>query len=389
MRSALRICRIRVFPLSVPMRRQIKMAGEVVAHAHTLLVEITDEAGRSGWGESCAAPQMTGETLGRLVDGVRYLAERLIGKIVASPEALLEIMDGELFGNASAKSCLEVACMDVLAQREQKPLYALLRQGADLPVPEHLEMLHMLASGDCDRELEDAKTLRAQGYRHWKVKVGAGSLKNDLLRVQRLCQELAGDVVSADANQLLTERSALAIANAGREVGLTYLEQPYLAGDLQRMADLHAQTGLDLCADESIRGISDIAEHWRLGAAQGVSLKLIKLGGLQAFIKAGQWCAANGVKVNLACKIAETTISAAATAHAGFALGGTDWGYSMSNRYLASDVCTDRLAAQEGKVFRHQLERPGLGYRPDETRLRDFLSFSGKPQEWSVPYRLR
>jgi L-alanine-DL-glutamate epimerase-like enolase superfamily enzyme len=78
--------------------------------------------------------------------------------------------------------------------------------------------------------------------------------------------------------------------------------------------------------------------------------------------------------VNLACKVAETTISAAATAHAGFALGDVAWGFSMSNRYLAADVCAQPLVPIHGVVTADQINRPGLGFAPDAARLREFAS---------------
>jgi L-alanine-DL-glutamate epimerase-like enolase superfamily enzyme len=110
-----------------------------------------------------------------------------------------------------------------------------------------------------------------------------------------------------------------------------------------------------------------------------VSLKLIKLDGTRALLAAGRLALARGLRVNLACKVAETTISAAATAHAGLAPGDVAWGFSMSNRYLARDVCEQPLAPQAGAVTAAQLLRPGLGFAPDAARLREFAS-----TEWPV-----
>jgi L-alanine-DL-glutamate epimerase-like enolase superfamily enzyme len=154
--------------------------------------------------------------------------------------------------------------------------------------------------------------------------------------------------------------AATAIATAGFDCGLAFLEQPYRVDMMQAMAALHRASGLALCADESIQDIEDIVEHCRTRAAQGVSLKLIKLGGTRPLVDAGRLCLARDMRINLACKVAETTISAAATAHAGFALGDIAWGFSMSNGYLTADVCEHPLAPQTGAVTVAQVERPGL-----------------------------
>lgn len=363
-----------LYPLEVPMSRPIKMAGETLTHAHTLLVRLIDEQGREGWGEASAAPLMTGETLGSIAASTEYLVSRLVGLRVKDPSAIAGLQDRVLYGNASAKACHETALMDLFAQAQGLPLYHLLAAQSVLQGPVRLDMLHMLATGDLAGEIEEARQLRREGYRQWKIKVGSGDVANDLRRVRALCAELQGDVVSADANQSLSIADASALAAAGVESGLAFLEQPYRTDMLEAMVALHRDSGLALCADESIQGIDDIIEHVRTDAAQGISLKLIKLGGTQRLVDAGRLCLARGMRINLACKVAETTISAAATAHAGFALGDVAWGFSMSNRYLAADVCEHPLVPHNGAVVSTQFERPGLGFAPQASRLREFAS---------------
>jgi L-alanine-DL-glutamate epimerase-like enolase superfamily enzyme len=375
----MRIDRVQLYPLEVPMGTPIKMAGETLTHAQTLLVRITDEQGREGWGEASSAPLMTGETLGSIDASTQYLASRLAGTTVAGAADVRPRLDALLYGNPSAKSCVETALMDLLAQRAGVPLHQLLAGETHASCTRRIDMLHMLASGYAQKELEEARTLRRQGYRQWKIKVGAGDAAADLHRIRTLCEALGGDVVSADANQALSTDQAHALAAAGMAGGLAFLEQPFRTGCMDAMASLHATSGLALCADESIHAMEDISAHAGAQAAQGVSLKLIKLGGTQALVDAGRLCLSLGLHINLACKVAETTISAAATAHAGFALREVAWGFSMSNRYLAQDVCEQPLAPRDGAVGVDQLDRPGLGYAPDAERLREFASAALAP----------
>jgi L-alanine-DL-glutamate epimerase-like enolase superfamily enzyme len=370
----MRITCAQLYPLEVPMARPIKMAGETLTHAQTLLVRLIDEQGREGWGEASSAPLMTGETLGSIVASAEYLIAKLMGIEFSGAKAIGKLQDSVLYGNASAKSCHETALMDLFSQRQNMPMYRLLQGDVPSSGNGRLEMLHMLASGNLQGELEEALSLRKEGYRQWKIKVGAGDIANDVRRVRAICQALVGDVVSADANQALSVSDARAIANAGLDSGLAFLEQPFTTYMTKDMAALHHATGMPLCADESIQYLSDIAAHADSNAAQGVSLKLIKLGGTQALVDAARLTLARGMRVNLACKVAETTISAAATAHAGFALGDVAWGFSMSNRYLVVDVCAQPLTPFGGAVSIEQLNRPGLGFAPDVDRLREFAS---------------
>ncbi len=374
----MRLTHAQLYPLEIPLLHPIKMSGETVTHAQTLLLRLIDEQGREGWGEACSAPLMTGETLDSLCASTAYLVEQLMAVEFAAPEAIAPLQDKVLYGNSSARSCHETALIDLLAQRQGVPLHRLLSGGASAtaPGPVRIEMLHMLASGRLESEIEEARALRRDGYRHWKIKVGAGDAAEDLRRVRGLCAELQGDVLSADANTALSPEAAGAIAQAGAVAGLAFLEQPFATGTVRAMAELHHASGLALCADESIHGLADIIAHHDAQAAQGVSLKLIKLGGLLPALAAGRLCLARGMRLNLACKVAETTVSAAATAHVGFALGDIAWGYSMSNRYLEADVCDRPLAPVGGAIMLEQLERPGLGFAPCGERLCDFASAS-------------
>jgi L-alanine-DL-glutamate epimerase-like enolase superfamily enzyme len=350
------------------------MAGETLTHAQSLLLRLTDELGFEGWGEASSAPLMTGETLSSLSASTEYLVSKMLGLEITRPEAIAPVLEKILYANASAKSCVETALMDLLAQRAGLPLYRLLAGDKKPAGPVRLEMLHMLASGDLEGEIEEARALRKQGFRQWKIKVGLADSATDVRRVQAICTELQGDVVSADANQSLSLEQARAIARAGASSGLTFLEQPYRVGMRDAMTQLHAGTGMALCADESIQDLSDIEDHHTSASAQGVSLKLIKLGGTQALVRAGRYCLAQGMRINLACKVAETTISAAATAHAGFALGDVAWGFSMSNRYLAQDVCAAPLAPTQGAITCDMVQQPGLGFVPEAARLAEFAS---------------
>ena len=214
--------------------------------------------------------------------------------------------------------------------------------------------------------------------------LGVGAAQRDAERIRAICRELQGDVVSADANTALSVEAGGVIARAGVEAGLSFLEQPFRTDMTADMAALHRATGLPMCADESIQDVGDILDHHGYGAAQGVSLKLIKLGGTQALADAGRECLAHRMRVNLACKVAETTISAAATAHAGIALGDVAWGFSMSNRYLRDDVCTAPLQAQGGSVQASQFTQPGLGFAAEAARLREFASATVPAREFNV-----
>ena len=80
---------------------------------------------------------------------------------------------------------------------------------------------------------------------------------------------------------------------------------------------------------------------------------------MHAAVEAGRLCHSLGLSVNLACKVAESSIGAAALAHIGSVLGNLDWGVSPSNHYLSVDTVREPLRPNQGAV---DIPRaPGLG----------------------------
>jgi hypothetical protein len=80
--------------------------------------------------------------------------------------------------------------------------------------------------------------------------------------------------------------------------------------------------------------------------------------------------------MNLACKIAETSLSGAATAAIGFAIGNVPWGFSMSNQYLQFDICDQPLVAKQGHLDVAQLASSGIGVRPNIDRVQSAIAKS-------------
>ena len=85
-----------------------------------------------------------------------------------------------------------------------------------------------------------------------------------------------------------------------------------------------------------------------------MSLKLIKLGGFREAFAAGKLCKTLGLKINVAAKIAETSIGTAAAVHLACAVPNVDWGVSLTNFYLAEDIVKTplRIVERRGRPAR-------------------------------------
>jgi L-alanine-DL-glutamate epimerase-like enolase superfamily enzyme len=116
--------------------------------------------------------------------------------------------------------------------------------------------------------------------------------------------------------------------------------------------------------------MDDIERHHQRRAAAGGSLKPIKLGGVIAVLDAARLMDKLGMRVNLAGKIAETSISSAAIAHLAHVVPKLEWDVSVTNQYLVEDVAEEPIRIVEGRV--RAPDRPGLGVVPSETKLAKF-----------------
>ena len=140
--------------------------------------------------------------------------------------------------------------------------------------------------------------------------------------------------------------------------------------DLDGMAKIAAASRLPIGFDEGVHSIADIARHHERKAARGGSLKAIKLGGLKAVHAAAVLCESLGMKVNLACKVAESSIGTAAVLHLAAAIPSCAWGVSLSSQYLSDDVVRTPFSYTDGHAT--VPTGPGLGIEVDEARVRRY-----------------
>jgi len=317
----------------LPLRRPVKLASGVVSAAENVLVRLETAEGVIGWGEAASAPAMTGETVATMMRAIAELAPLL----TATEEA--HAVMARMPGNHGAKAAIDIALHDAIGKASGKPVYELLGGARRMSVP----LLWTLAG-----EIAEAREKLAAGYRAFKIKVGVAEPAVDAARTGAICAELRGaELVCADANQGWTRAQAIDYVRAVQALGLAFVEQPVAASDIDGMAEVARASAVPVAFDEGVHDLDGIRRHHAAGCAGG-SLKAIKLGGLRALVAAGNLCGSLGLKVNLACKIAESGIAAAALLHAAAAVPALDWAVSLTSHHLPEDLITSPLAVADG-----------------------------------------
>jgi muconate cycloisomerase len=359
------IRRVDAIPVALPLKKPVMMSGVAIAHAENLLVRIEAADGTLGWGEAASAPTMTGDTQGGLVAAVRHLAPLLVGQDAWQQPQLVHRLRTALMGNTGAHSAIEMALLDLSGRAAGLPLAALV--GAVRPC---VAPMWLLGNSTVAKDVAEARAKTADGFHFFKLKVATKPLEQDIAATHAVRDALGPAVpLCADANCGFAPEAAQRYVEATREAGLLFLEQPLDSTDLAGLETLARASSVPIGADEGIHSLADIEAHARCGA-RGLSLKLIKVGGFTAALEAAALCERLGLKVNVAAKIAESSIGSAAAVHLACALPSTDWGVSLTHFYLAEDIVRRPLPLRDGLVS--PPPGPGLGVHVDETAVARF-----------------
>jgi muconate cycloisomerase len=353
--------------VALPMKKPVYMAGVEIRRADNLLVRLEADDGAIGWGEAAEAPSMTGETVESMVAAVYYLIPALIGRDAADIAGASAAMTSRMYGNHAAKAAIEMALHDLVGRATQQPAHALLGGKQR----NRIALLGVISNGELAADLRDAEKKKAEGFTAFKIKVGIDRPEVDGERTRQVCAALGPGVLRcADANQGFSRDDAVQYVRAIKGAGLDFFEQPVLADDIAGMALVAAAADCALGADESIHSLDDIRRHHERKAARGVSLKTIKLGGMQGVTAAGRLCAELGMNVNVACKTGESSLAGAAGLHIAAALPQLAWGLTLSHEGLADDIAREPLRVVRGHI--EVSDRPGLGVDVDEDRVRRY-----------------
>ena len=366
-RPELRIRRVDAIPLALPLAKPMAMSGVTVKDARNVLVRIEAADGTLGWGEAASAPTMTGDTLGGLLAAVRdHLAPALIGQDVWMRPALCRTLRQRLVGNTGAHSAIEMALLDLCGRAAGLRLVDLVGGAMRTEVAP----MWLLGNATLEEDVAEALAKTREGFCGFKLKVGTKPLEAEIAATLKLRQAL-GPVVplSADANGGFALAAARRYLDRTREADLQFLEQPLDPADLRGLAALARSCAVPIGADEGIHSLADIEAQARRGLA-GVSLKLIKLGGISAALEAATLSARLGLAINVAAKIAETSIASAAAVHLACAVASAGWGVSLTHFYLAEDIVKTPLPLGAGAVALP--DGPGLGVEIDERAVAKF-----------------
>lgn len=367
----LAVAEIRSTIVDVPTRRRHKLSSLSVTAQSYVVVELRLANGAEGIGEAATlgGPRWSEESVESIKAAIdHYLAPALIGQRADRFEAAGARMDAAAKRNTAAKSAIETALTDAVGRSLGVPA-ALLLGGV---VRDRLPVLWTLASGDPGQEIEEAEgKLAARLHRTFKVKVGAQDPAADLARLRRLAGALGdrADLI-VDANQAWDETMAARCLPVLADLGIRLVEQPLPAWNIAGMARLRDRSTVPLMADECVFSAHDMLAVASAAAADVVSLKLVKHGGLLNTRKVAAVAEAAGIGLYGGCLL-ESSIGAAAHLQVFATLRELGWGCEhFGPQILTDDLAAEPLRFQDFEVLLPA--GPGIGVTLDRDKLRRY-----------------
>jgi len=359
--------RIRLFLIESPIKMtRLQGVGNVKGTVKRVLLELTASDGTVGWGEAAPWEVFTGTPEAAFAAVDVYLRPVLIGRPIRRIRETMALLDKTLVGHAEAKVAIETALFDILGKQTGLSVADLLGGRVRDTIP----LSFSIADPDFAADLDRMRTMVATGNVIYKVKTGVKPHREDLAHLETMRAEFGDSIdLRLDYNQALQPFGAIKILRDVDRFRPTFIEQPVPRPHLAAMASFAAALDTPILADESCFDAQDLVEIVRLQAAEAISVKLMKCGGLlkaQSLMAIADTAGLPGYGGTLW----EGGIGLAAGTHLIAATPGISLGceFYMPHHVLTEDVLEQRIPHRDGHVV--VPDGPGLGITVNDAAIR-------------------
>ena len=364
-RPDLRINQVSVSTVRLPVKAVHAHGIGTFSASTNVILRLGTDAGIVGWGEAAPWAVFTGSPEASAAALLHYLTPLLIGADPFCIEALLARAEATIVHCTEAKAAMEMALFDIVGKALGVPVCDLLGGRVRDAIP----LSFSIANPDLDQDLALVPHLLADGLRLFKVKTGFAEHREDLRRLEALAAILPADAeIRVDYNQGMQPWEAIRRLRDIEQFRPTFIEQPVPANQLQAMVAIAAALDTPIMADECVFTPSDALAVVSRSAADLISIKIQKSGGILRARQIAAVAAAGG----LACyggDMFETGIACAAGTHLIAATAAISLGceFYQPNYYLREDLLAEPFPVRDGMVW--VPDGPGLGVVVDEDRV--------------------
>lgn len=266
---------VAVHELDLQLRRTF-----TTSHGSTDMLDVQllrlEAEGSVGWGEGHAMPAVTGETPDEL--------ERDLATIEADaidPDDLEGTLERHGDLGPGARAAVDLALHDLAGRRSGRAVHRMLgfSDGA-------LPSAATVTLTDPEDAARQAREWTKSGYTRLKVKVGEDGTVLDLVdAVREVLPEVRPPMpdpeIWIDANEALGLDASRELLPELAERDVALLEQPLPREEREELAELAADSPIDIVVDEPIQAPSDVDAFAGVEGPLAVNVKVQKVGGLR------------------------------------------------------------------------------------------------------------
>jgi L-Ala-D/L-Glu epimerase len=361
----MKIAKIESHRLNIPLRETYQRGGMVIFDRSMIAyVKVVADDGTTGAGTASTVTSYAGMTLETILDALSFLSPLIIGMDPFNIEAIHQVMNNRLLGNTPAKSAIDLALYDLMGKSTGKAVNQLL--GGRVR-DEFVTDRALTTDGKSVEQIVDSAVMAVEdGYRGFEIHVGP-ELDRNVSVVKGIREALPDVVLVGDAHQIWSVKEAIRNIRALQRYDI-YFEQP--TRGIENMAEVKRATEAIITADESCFTAEDALRIILNRAADCLTVKLAKAGGLYPAKKIVALAEAAGLLVRVDGVPGDTRVSNTAAAHLALTVPRLMPGSGvMQHRYWLKEDFSLKggLVLKDGKVT--VPDEAGIGVVPNEAIL--------------------
>jgi L-alanine-DL-glutamate epimerase-like enolase superfamily enzyme len=329
-----------------------------------VFVRIDADNGSHGLGlASPGALYITGDTAAHHLHLINdRFGPAIVGADPFDIESIMRKLDRVAMNAEAAKSGVDIALYDLMGKSLGLPVCKLL---GGIVTP-RIAVTRLMGMYSPKEMAEKVRGLVAEGCSALKLKVGT-TLKDDVERVHRVREAVGPEVtLTVDFNQACSVKEAIHRIGKMEPYDIALVEQPVKAANVAGMAMVRKSVAPRIMADESVNTIDDAMRVIDAEAADVISLKLPKMGGLLKTRKVAALCEAAGMEYLVGTTPGSRLVDAA-NLHLAVSLRDLTLPCEIGEfERMADDPCA---GLEMAGGFLSPPERPGLGIDVDLQRI--------------------
>jgi len=281
MESGVKIQRIEIYSMFIPLREPFVISLGPIYNAENIVVVIHTNRDITGFGECSPFMSINGESAGTALVVGNYFAKALIDKDPLLIGEHIAVMDSIIYGNSSIKSAFDMALYDIAAQYAGLPLYKFLGGIKNKSIITD----YTVSIGDPGKMASDAVKIKQQGFPAIKVKLGKHGA-TDVQRIKAIRNAVGNEIpLRIDANQGWSVEEAISTLQALAPFNIQHCEEPIPRWAFMDLSRVRKASPIPIMSDESCGDDHDAERLIQLGACDYMNIKLGKSGGIFKALK--------------------------------------------------------------------------------------------------------